>query len=181
MNNYEAFSTDQEILGQFIVAYYDATNSDHFNHFFERNNLGRINPDEWYPLQDLLNVFNDMVDDRSDMMDFISIGMNMAENADLPSDFDSMDVPELMKQAGNIFMSAFRGSDVGEIGVELVSDNHVKVHYVTPFPDDVVYGTLYGFLRRYSDNSSSIKAYYDPNLTRRDQGGEVTVIHAEWQ
>jgi hypothetical protein len=48
-----------------------------------------------------------------------------------------------------------------------------------PYPDDLMYGMMYGFVRRLAPAGSGHIVAYDETITRKDQGGDYTVIHIQ--
>jgi hypothetical protein len=51
------------------------------------------------------------------------------------------------------------------------------------YPDDMSYGILYGYARRFLPPGTKFKVYYDPDVLPRDQGGSenYTIIHISWE
>jgi hypothetical protein len=47
-------------------------------------------------------------------------------------------------------------------------------------PDDLEYGILYGFAKRFLAGTQ-FTVWYDEDLPRMDQGGDQTVIHVKWK
>ena len=52
----------------------------------------------------------------------------------------------------------------------------------TTTPDDMSYGLLYAYARRFLPPGTQFTVYYDPDIPARDYGGdrEETIIHIEW-
>ncbi len=61
-----------------------------------------------------------------------------------------------------------------------MGDNQLTCRVTGPYPDDLVYGVVFGFARRLLPPDVYFTVYYDAALPRRDEGGIETVIHVEW-
>lgn len=180
MPKYEVFSEDSEVVGYLLESYKHAVNHEEFDGYFAKH-IGEIDPEKWYPMQKLLDVFNDIAANPSSMMNFVSIGMAIAENTPLPPEFDGLPIEGVLEQYTHITSVVNRGTDLGEIGFTVEDPRHARFNYRFPAPDDYMYGVTYGLMRRFLPKGTSFKAYFDEGLLRREQGGEMTVIHVTWE
>ena len=181
MSRYELFHPDTEIIGQAILDFGEAVGSEQFQVFFERNGLVDIQPDRWYPAQKWLDVLNDIADTGSAMFDFVSIGIRQLELAVIPPEFDAMPLIDILKNLEEAYRLNYRGADIGSITVELVDDKHVKVIIRSFEPDHLWYGNLHGLMRRFAPKGLDYTITYDSDVPRREEGGDVTIIHVKWK
>lgn len=181
MTHWHVFSPDHEFPGQILVDLAKAVGSDHIMPYFEKHGLTHTDPKGWYPMQKLLDVYNDMEDTESGtMFDFVSIGMTQAEQAIVPPQFESLPLIDILQGVSQVAKLNNRGTDVGEIKCEVVGDHHVKIILRVVSPDNLWYGIFYGFARRFIPKGTHVTVYFDKDVPRRDQGGEITIIHIEW-
>jgi hypothetical protein len=180
MVKYQAFSEDTEVIGQNVTAFIECSNRDAILPHLEKHGLDKIQPDKWYPLQDFLDVINDMMAAGGTTGDLVSIGMKMAETAVFPPEFDEMPLTEIMRDWNTAYELNNRGSDIGGFKVEIISDTHVKVTYRIPYPDDYNYGVFFGTAKRFLPEGTDFIVEYDADTPRRDDGGEETVVHIIW-
>jgi len=182
MARYHVFSTDHEIPGKILIDLENAVESEDIIPFFTKHGMTNIDPQAWYPMQKLLDIYNDMVDSRnaSTMFDFVSIGMKEAEQAIVPSQFQTMPLLEILKSVTSVFDLNNRGTDYGSCVAEAVTDKHMKITLRAATPDDIWYGVFYGFVRRFAPKGTQFSLRYDPDIPRRENGGEVTIIHITW-
>jgi hypothetical protein len=172
---YEPFSEDSEVIGIAVLAFIRCVNAENIKPYLEKYNLTQIDPHTWYPTKLFCAVLSDMADAGGAMFDFVSIGMKLAE---LVPDMPGATFTEKILQYG-IEGATNRGSDTGYTKVEVVDHKHVKITQRQPSPDDLLYGVLYGYAKRYlAGKRFTVK--YDENVPRRDQGGDVTIIHVTW-
>jgi hypothetical protein len=143
--------------------------------------MTNINPKAWYPQQKMLDIYNDMESSQAEsMFDFVSIGMKQAENAIVPPQFASLPLLTILQSVTEVFKLNNRGTDIGEIHCETVNDNHVKIILRVTTPDTIWYGIFYGFVRRFIPKGKPFTIAFDPDVPRREEGGDVTIIHIKW-
>lgn len=180
MGRYSIFHDDHEIRGATIIPYRDSINSQNYLDIYTKHGLGTINPDAWYPMQNLVDVFNDIQASGNAVMDFVSIGMKMSENLPLPPEMANSSSIEMVRNVDQAYQYSNRGSDYGYIRGVITSERHVTVHYRVPYPDDLLYGSLYGYAKRFLPVGTSFTVAFDIKTIRMEQGGTETVIHVKW-
>lgn len=181
MPKYQAFTPDVEVIGSLLQSYKMAVNHEAFSAYFAKHGLGNIEPDQWYPVQLLLNVFSDISEDNNFMMNLISIGMSIAEHTPLPPDFDNLSIEDALRKFTEVTRVVNRGTDVGNINFDIVGSRHAKLIYRLPMPDEYLYGVTYGYMRRFLPKGTPFEVRFDPDVERRDNGGAVTTIHVSWK
>jgi hypothetical protein len=182
---YQAFDPVSEVIGQAMLGFIRCAKYGEIYPFLEKHGLTNIDPDRWYLVQTWLDVLSDLAEARPNqaMSDFVSVGMAIAEVAPMsPVYDDGMPFGDAMvASSGGGYLRGHRGGDVGGHSAKKIDDNHIIVTTRTPYPDDVVYGVLYGMARRYLPDDASFTVKYDTETLRRDHGGEVTIFHIAWQ
>jgi hypothetical protein len=170
-----------EINGHSAHAMLESINRDNYLHILEKHGLADIDEDNWYPLQDLLDVMNDMARTGGAMMDFVSIGMAAGANSTLSSAAQDLSLKEFLLAYEQHYQQLYRNGDPGEIQVESNADNHLIITLLDfPFPDDLMYGLLYSYAKRFSHAGMRFSVAYDGEHLRRDEGGDRTIIHVTW-
>ena len=181
MAHYRVFSADQEIPGKILIDLENAVGSEEIMPFFVKHGMTNIDSQAWYPMQKLLDIYNDMTDHKDGtMFDFVSIGMKEAEQAIVPSRFQTMSLSEILMSVTQVFDLNNRGSDYGSCKAEKVTDKHVRVTIRAATPDDIWYGVFYGFVSRFAPKGVHFTLKYDPDIPHRENGGDETVIHITW-
>ena len=176
---YKVFNKNHETRGGTILPYKDSLNLKNYADIFARHGLAKVDARKWYPMSQLVDVFNEMAD-TSGMMDFVSLGMKMGENVPLPPELANMSFFDLVNGLEQTYNHNHRGSDIGYIRGEVVNNNHVIAHYRTPYPDDLLYGSMYGYARKFLPKGTKITVKYDERSKRMEQSGRETVIHVTW-
>jgi hypothetical protein len=85
-----------------------------------------------------------------------------------------------METLDDAYRMNYRGTDIGEVRAERVDDTHVRIIIRSFEPDNLWYGNMHGLMRRFA-RGSRWTVYFDPDVPRREQGGEVTIIHVRWE
>ncbi|NDJ78737.1 MAG: hypothetical protein GYB65_21005 [Chloroflexi bacterium] len=181
MPKYELFHPDTEILGQVILDFQRAINSERFHDILEDHGLAGIDADTWYPAQAWVDALNAIAHQPSSMMDFVSIGIRQLELALMPPEFDDMPMAEILRNIEEAYQLNYRGTDIGSISVDVVAENHVRMTVRSFEPDDLWYGNIHGILRRFLEPGTSFTVAYDPTITRHDLGGPHTVFDITWE
>jgi hypothetical protein len=180
---YSAFSVDAKVLGEIVLAFLRCMNYDNVAPFMMRHGLlGRhgfqtVDPEQWYSQQGWLSVLSDLTEERPDSSsdDLLSIGMKMFETIVFPPGFESLPVDQALVDWGALYAEKHRGTDIGEVTAELVSDRHFKMRTRVPYPDGIQHGLFYAMLRHFCPEGMDFDVAYDESVLRRDHGGEITV------
>ncbi len=181
MKHYVAFSKDAETVGQVHLSLLQAINLDHYQPFLKKYNLDDINPERWYPMQIVLDLLGEIAGSRGGMLDLVSIGMKIMENAILPPEVEALPFEQVVAMWDQFYLANNRGTDPGYIKPVQVTPKHYQMIHHIPYPDDYAYGGIYGGARRWLPVGTNFTVYYDEELPRRDKDdAETTVIHVQW-
>lgn len=182
MKTYATFAPNVEVHGGYMLSFVECINKQDVAPSLERMGIAQIDPAVWYPQRLWVAIFNDMLTrlKGTAFPSFVAIGMKLAE-APFPPEIASATYPEFMSHLSEIYQGAHRGGDPGSYHSKVVSDHHVIVTARAPYPDDFVYGMIYGFARRFLPKGTSFTVKYDDATQRADEGGEYTVLHITWK
>lgn len=167
---------DAEVLGGAINGFIDAINREAIMPHLEKLGMTDIKPTAWYPKQLYIDLWNSLLkDDGQSSSTLVSVGMTIAQTA-WPPETDKVPFDDLIASWEDAFDMVNRGADRGYVRAEKTDDKTYTVHARTPDPDHLNYGVVYGFCKRFLPPGTGFIVEYDPNVTRRDLGGEETVI-----
>ncbi|HML23856.1 MAG TPA: hypothetical protein PKD09_19525 [Aggregatilinea sp.] len=182
MDSFAAFDPRSEVSGAALLSFFYSLTSESIMPYLEYHGLADINPDGWYPVQAALDALHDIaVNDPSAMFDFVGIGIAAADYMRLPDHYDDLDPAQALEHFNEVHRLNHRGGSVGEYGYEELGPGHLRVLACVPYPDDLVYGLLYGMLRHHLPPQTYFTVAYDDSTPRRSQGGEVTAFDLHWQ
>jgi hypothetical protein len=175
---YAPFHPDHESLGHILHDFNDSVGGEELAEIFAHHGIIDLDWNEWYSATPYFDALNEIVDNGGAMMKFVSVGMKQVENAIIPPEYAELSIEELLLHLDAAYRMNNRGTDIGEIKVEPVSDNHMKMIFRMPHPDDIWYGVCFGYMKRLTRTSYFNVEYDDTH--RRDFGADVTVIHIRW-
>ena len=181
MPTYQAFDPQSEMNGRTALGMVKSILHDDIAEILVRHHLNDIDPDAWYRVQDLLEVFNEVAQQRdggNSSSIFVSIGMGAADIGfeGMPPQLKSMSLEEFLA-AYPSRLSVIHHGDVGYVKYEKLNENHFVMTMNVPYPDDMMYGVFYGYARHLKPKGQSPSVAYDNRQPRRDKGGEVTILH----
>jgi hypothetical protein len=145
----------------------------------DKHNLTRIDPDRWYPLQQWLDILSELSEQSNAMFNMVAIGTAVSETAVLPPGADQLSLEDILFAINDVYQMQHRGH-VGSVRTEKVADKHIRLIVRVPYPDDLEYGTAYGFARRFLPKGTPFTVKYDEGTQRHDEGGDSTIIHVTW-
>ncbi len=169
-----------EVIGKNLRAFHEHTLKDQVLPILEEHNLTSVDVNQWYRLQNWLSVLNDLSDRSNSMSNYVSIGLGISKNTIIPSELQQVSLPDFLDHADAIYQYQHRGADVGEIMVEHLAPQHIRLCMHVVYPDYLEYGVFFGFARRFLPKGTRFKVYFDNTIKRYDLGGEMTVLHIQW-
>jgi len=146
----------------------------------EKYGLANIDPEQWYPLRDVLAVLSELAGKGSSMFDFVSLGLAAAQVSPIPPEIEQLPLEQFLMMYEKIYPTRHRNGDAGTVRAEQLGERHVKMIFDVAYPDDLMYGLMYGFARRFLPPDTRFRVKYDEATLRREQGGKETVIHITW-
>lgn len=175
-------SPNAEVLGALTSIFLENLLGEDTAPIFRKHGVFDMNPETWYPLQPVLDAFNELSEHPNLALNMVAIGIKFVEAAPSPPDNKQPSFETLLKGWDEGYQMHHRGADVGRIWVEKVNATHFKVFYTIVYPDDFSYGVLYGFAKRFLPEGSKFTVFYDPDVPARDYNGTAdhTIIHIQW-
>ncbi len=175
---YQSFSPETELVGFTVLSLITNITHTEIRDILHRHGLAQVDPQQWYPLQQVLDVLSDVAAETDHTTNFVSIGMAAAEQSirHLPPEIEALSLEQFILLYPQIYKSRMRCGELGYIQTDKVSDTEFVITLRTPFPDNVMYGLYYAFVRHFLPQRSAFTLKYDPQVTPRDEGGEVTIM-----
>jgi len=170
-----------ETIGASVLSFIKNVRADEIQPYLKKYNLENPQPDQWYKLQDWLNVLNDMGRDGNLSSKLVAIGMEIYQTIQLPPEVEKLSYEEILMGWDTAYQAQHRGADVGGVEVEKIAKKHYKATINIPYPSDMVYGVAYGMARRFLPDGSGYVVEYDSEFPRWEDGGDSTVIHITWE
>lgn len=179
MERLTAQDPSAEVIGQAMLAFVECTNSDEIAPLLTAQGLNRIEPQTWYPLQPYLNVFRAIIDQRSGaMFNLVSVGTKVSEMALLPPQMDSIETAMRMVDAG--YQINHRNGNVGHMTANFLGPRMVEVVDSSCYPDDFMYGVLFGLARRFKSEGDDLVVRHMTDRPCRKQGADSCTYLVTW-
>lgn len=145
----------------------------------EKYGLDDLKPGEWVPFQSWLNVFRDISDEgRRQMFDLVAIGMSIGMGIAIPPEIDS--IPAVLASLDPVYQMHHRVGEVGNYYVEKLGERKYKVVANIPYQEDLVYGTIYGFCKRFVSSADRLVVEIDKNAPSLKKGDKSTTYLISW-
>ncbi len=174
-----AFDPQAKVIGQVLFILPENTKAESIQHLTQKYNLETLDPDAWYPVSTVLELFKDITTGSEAMFNLVSIGMAVAEHAVLPPEFDTLSAAQLFENIDQVYQAQHQG-DVGRLITHKIAEGHYQIETISPYPDDFWYGNYYGWALRYVPKDTRFVVKYTESHQQRDQGGEKTLIEVKW-
>lgn len=179
MGRFQSFDPKAELSGATAYAFLININHENIENILRAHHLDNIDPERWYPVQSVLDVMSDISEGFDYSSNFVAIGLAAGELGlkNLPPGAEKFSIEDFFVAYEKIYLTRHRNGDAGWIKTEKAGDSHLIVHARCPYPDDVTYGVLYAYARRFTPPGKRFILRYDEHALRHDDGGEATVIH----
>jgi hypothetical protein len=175
-----SLGSDAQTLGRALIAFFDCINADEILPVLEKHGFEKLEPEQWYSANTFLQIMDELAELPGVTDNLVSIGMKISENAVYPPEFAQMPLPKILGVANTGYQMNNRGKDIGWMRAEVIDDRHIKIHCRIPWPDDFMYGSLYGNVRRFAPKGTRFTLKYEDPKKRRDNGSEETVYDLTW-
>lgn len=169
-----------EFIGQNVRAFIENLQEIEVKPIVAKYGFENVDPNSWYPANKWMDAMNEMAKNPNFSSNMVAIGMKIGEIVPMPPTMPNPTLGEVLMAWDGIYQFIHRGGDAGKIVCEKVDDKHFKTTHTDLYPDDFTYGIVYAYSRRFLPRGSHFKVFYDPQVTPRDQGGDVTIIHVQW-
>ncbi|MBN1566042.1 MAG: hypothetical protein JXA10_19540 [Anaerolineae bacterium] len=169
-----------EVRGDVLLSLLTNLRADNMKPYLKQFSLDDIHANEWYPTKNFLDMLNELSRNPNLTPNYVAIGLNVPETAYMPPELENASFADVLEGWDNHYQSNHRHADIGHKIAEKVHDQHYKITMQSIYPDDMEYGVLYGFAKRFLPSGTQFTVWYDEDEPRMDQGGTQTVIHVSW-
>lgn len=170
-----------EVLGAAASAIFNHLLGDEVMESLRKHGVDQLQPDQWYSVDKFIEVFADWFRNPSNTSNqLVSVGMAIIDNAVLPPEMETAPLEQKLFLLGALHQINHRNGDPGSYQIEQVGEKHIKYTTNTPYPDDMIYGYIYGVARRFLPRGTRFTVSYDTTVRRQHEGGTHTVYHLKW-
>src|SRR5688572_26603129 len=138
-----------QLLGMYLSAYISNLQSMETRPVVEKYGLMNLDPQGWYPTHKWLDALNELSDQPNLSPNTLAIGMEIGKLVPVPSDMENPTLEQMLMGLDFAYQSAHRNGDVGKFVCEMLGEKHYRIACTDLYPDDLTYGLLYSFARRF--------------------------------
>lgn len=175
------YAPNAEIRGAAAIAIFNNFRRDSVIESLEVHGLTDLDPEQWYPVDRFIDVFKQWSGDADFSANLVSIGMAIIYHLELPTEIESLPDEEKLLHLGRLFEAQHRNGNVGQCSSDQIGPQHIRYSESSIWPDDMIYGYIYGSARRYLPRGVHFTVSYDETEPTQNLGGDRTVIHLTWE
>ncbi len=174
---------EAETLGVNFHAFTENLHGEFTRPIMEKHKVADVEPFGWYPAVNLLNALNEIAANPNVVFNMVAIGMKIGENTPLPPEMENPALEDVLMVWDDMYQSLHRNGDMGGIKCEKLGEKHYSTAHTNPYPDDMSYGILYAYAKRFLPEGTHFTVSYDPESPARDYGGtsDATIINIRWE
>ncbi len=176
MRKFIASSHHATISGQILQAFYHTAAVENYLPVLQRYDLHAAHAAQWYPYQAVLDALKALTVEIKDSRLLISIGAEINRHAYMPN---VNTIERALEELDTIHSMNHRDiSPMEHIAAFSVGPRYAVVVNATPYPDDWIYGYLWGLMQRFINQQVSVTIRYD-NLDHINSDDEMK-YHVQW-
>ncbi len=167
MQQFIAFEPDVEVMGTPVLAFARAVEmlENDPAEALQQFSLAEIDADDWISQQTYLDMLKYFMEQNSNILSMVAIGMATADQIDWPAELSSLEDALIIFE--KIYQRAHRNGPTGNYAMSVIADNHMQVKADTPYPSDFDYGLFVGITRRFAPADGS------PVVTRQENPSRI--------
>lgn len=168
---YQPSSPNAQYMGGLVMSFAHNLRADVIQPILMKHGLDHIDPTAWYSQQKVLNVFRN-IESNFSFEELVAIGISTAELNPLPLEYNSIEA--VVAGSDAIYKLGCRHTNPNEgMVVNRVAERYYQIVFNVPLPSFVVYGTLYGLIRRVKGRNE------DPHIYLLDRTTPA-VMEVKW-
>jgi len=144
----------------------------------EEHGLDDPRTNTWYPLADVLNVFEELAA-ASEPFVISDMGTRVGDDAKFPPETDSLQ--KAFAHVDDFLRSGHRGESVGSYVFEKTGDNSATIICTTPYPCDFDRGFIEAVARRFRPKDSwDATVVHEVSTSCRKHDGNCCTYIVQW-
>lgn len=171
-----------EVAGVVVQAIVNNINAEEFRPFLEAQGITNPQAETWYPLQKLMNVFDEMQHRSGDWANFVALGLAITEYSLKPEGAEES-FKKTLETWDEWYQINHRNGKITRIQTIKNGDRSYElwldVHH--NYPHDMVYGLVWGSARALLPTGTDFKIRYDDTCTPLNPGADKVIIKVDWR
>lgn len=178
MEKFTAFDPKTEVIGYTMTSFLDCVTHTEVVPIVRAHGVENIDPDQWYPQQLWLDILTDIVHQPNAMENLVAVGMKLAEKIIFPPSVTT--IKEALAGGSVAYQKNHRNGNPGYVTYEDAGPTRVLLTVNTPYPDDFMYGTRYGYARRFLGGHRDLRVHQSNRLVYRRPEDPPLVLEVQW-
>lgn len=170
-----------EVSGAVMSAIFNHYRRDKVIDSLKQHRLDYFDAEQWYPVDQFINLLAEWSKLPEIISNYVSVGMAMIYHIELPDHIERLDGEAKLPLLGDFMMSQHRGIGAGEFTAHSTNPGTIIYTETTVWPDDIIYGYIYGAAKRYVGKDKHFTLRYTNDHTHQDAGGDSTVLKLQWE
>jgi len=175
------YAPGAEVSGAVMSAIFNHYRRDEVINSLRKHHLDYFEPDQWYLVDQFINLLAECSQQPSFSSNLISVGMPMIYHIEPADEIFSLSSLEKLLMLGDLHMSQHRNGDAGGYTVTQLADQAIRYTENTVWPDDMIYGYLYGAAKRFLEPGTHFILRYADQHDRQEMGGQSTTLDLTWE
>lgn len=179
MKHYEATESTLEVSGRIASALVAHLNAKDTAKILEHYGLTTIKPDDWYNVNQVLTMINEIGNGPNATTNLVSIGMEAGRHfvEGLPDEVQGLPLAQILQMEETMLHTQYRNGDPGYIRVQQVNEKHFIHDAHNSWPDDLVYGFVYAVVHHCRPPNQHFSIVKDKDVLGQDRGGAFLRLH----
>lgn len=171
-----------EVSGYVMNATVNNLQSHQFLPLLEKYGIDEIDPEQWYPLEVLLSIFNDMGRRGGEWSNFVALGMGIARSSVMPPSLDGPDLSKMLELWDEHYQINHRNGEITHAYPSKIADQHYQIRLDRDhtYPFDLVYGLVWGTAQIMLPDEVDFEVWYDEAYYPINPDGDRVIIHVKW-
>lgn len=176
MNYPYRYANQAQVSGALMSALFNHYRRDEVLDSLQAHGLDYFDADKWYPVDQFINLLSEWAQQSSFSTNAVSIGMAMIYHIELPDELENLPTQDKLLRLGDFFMAQHNGTDLGHFTADQLDDRTIRYTENTVWPDDIIYGYIYGAAQRYLGQGTHFTLAYADLKQRMDAGSDKTLF-----
>lgn len=171
-----------EVRGTVLSVLVENVRSDETLPLLEKYGFLQTDPQEWYPLQNWLNIFNEIVRQNGDTSSFIAMGTATVNRAELPEGMAIPTLSQILEGWNDFYQFSHQNGYLPPIETVKLDSHHYQLVFSKDhiYPCDLAYGMVWGYCKEYLPPKTPFTVKYDDYLNPRNSDAEEIIIDIKW-
>lgn len=174
------YAPDAEVSGAVMISLFNHYRRDDVIDSLQRHGLDNLDAERWYSVDPFIRLLDEWSKMPSFSTNLISVGMAMIYHLEPPEDTSGLSPVEKLLMLGEMHMAHHRNGDAGSYTIRQLNDKTIRYIENTIWPDDMIYGYIYGAAQRYLGQGNRFTLRYMAGTQRQDMGGTETTLDLSW-